>query len=382
VSAPPVLCQVCGARNGPDDELCRRCQHRLLVVSGVAAAVDDPEPDDEDGLDGSTLDEHLLERISVLEEAAKRTAETVRQLLDIVGKQEQTLLVAQTGLAALRELLEAKEVVARGEWSERWEAKMDAQLVALDRRERFLAARERIAALHRGDAGERAPRTSDFGRLLDDAEEAFAQSDVERAMAVLARAERLDPDNPELALYLAEARYAEGDAEAALAGFRRVLAARPDHFEALVYGGVLTHEAGDTPRAEDMLKRAVALYPDDFLPAFSLGSVLAAAGRLPRAAAYLEHAVRLDPMPQALYLLGNCLYEMGRATPAIRRLEEAVRADPGFEEAWYLLGLAYLDRRWRKKALDAFRRAQNLNPRKVRYQDLVRDLSRQGRRSA
>jgi cytochrome c-type biogenesis protein CcmH/NrfG len=70
---------------------------------------------------------------------------------------------------------------------------------------------------------------------------------------------------------------------------------------------------------------------------------------------------------------------MGRVTPAVKRLEEAVRADPGFEEAWYLLGLAYLDRRWRKKALDAFRRAQNLNPRKLRYQDLVRDLTLQGR---
>ena len=376
MSAPPVLCQVCGARNGPDDELCRRCQHRLLVVSGVAMVAEEADPDDDEGLEGSTLDEHLLERISVLEEAAKRTAETVRQLLGIVGKQEQTLLVAQTGLAALRELLEAKEVVARGEWSERWEAKMDAQLVALDRRERYLAARERIAALFRGERG------GDFDRLLDEADEAFAVSEVERAMAALERAERLDPQNPELALYLAEARYAEGDAEAALAGFRRVLAARPDHFEALVYGGVLTHEAGDTARAEELLKRAVALYPDDFLPAFSLGSVLAAAGRLPRAAAYLEHAVRVDPLPQALYLLGNCLYEMGRPTPAIRRLEEAVRADPGFEEAWYTLGLAYLDRRWRKKALAAFRRAQNLNPRKLRYQDLVRDLSKQGRRSA
>lgn len=365
-----MLCQVCGARNGPDEELCRRCQHRLLVVSGVAQVVDaEDEPDDEEP-EGHTLDEHLLERISVLEEAAKRTAETVRQLLAVVGKQEQTLLVAQTGLAALRELLEDKEVVAGGEWSERWEAKMDSQLRALDKRERFLAARERIAALHRGARGD------DFAHRLDDADEAFGLADVERAMAALEEAERLDPENPELALLLAEARYAEGDAEAALGGFRRVLAARPEHFEALVYGGVLTHETGDTDRAEEMLQRAVALYPDEFLPAFSLGSVLAAAGRLARGADYLEHAVRLDPMPQALYLLGNCLYEMGRVTPAIKRLEEAVGADPGFEEAWYLLGLAYLDRRWRRKALDAFRRAQNLNPRKLRYQDLVRSLTR------
>ena len=48
-----------------------------------------------------------------------------------------------------------------------------------------------------------------------------------------------------------------------------------------------------------------------------------------------------------------------------------------FEEAHHLLGLAYLDRRWTRRALDAFRRAQQLNPKKLRYGDLVRFLSGQ-----
>jgi tetratricopeptide (TPR) repeat protein len=367
-----MLCQVCGARNAPDDDYCRRCHHRLLVVSGAATLVEEEEPEGEEEGDSFSFDEHLLERISVLEEAVKRTAETVRQLVTAVGKQEQTLLVAQTGLAALRELLEGRGVVDRGEWSERWESKMDSQLLALEKRERYLAARDRIAALYRGD------REGDFRRLLEEADEAFGLFDVERAMAVLDAAHGLDERNPELALFLAEARYAEGDAEAALDGYRRVLEVRPDQFEALVYGGVLLHERGDVARAEELLKRAVALYPDDFLPAFSLGSVLAGAGRLARGAAYLEQAVALEPLPQALYLLGNCYHEMGRTTAAVKRLQEAVRADPGFEEAWYLLGLAYLDRGWRRKALDAFRRAQRLNPRKLQYQDLVGYLSGPG----
>ena len=46
-----------------------------------------------------------------------------------------------------------------------------------------------------------------------------------------------------------------------------------------------------------------------------------------------------------------------------------------FEEAHHLLGLVYLDRHWHKKALEAFRQAQLLNPKKMQYQDLVRYLS-------
>jgi tetratricopeptide (TPR) repeat protein len=124
-----------------------------------------------------------------------------------------------------------------------------------------------------------------------------------------------------------------------------------------------------------LLKKAVAEYPDAFLPHFSLGAVYAAHGDLTRAVAYLEQASQLDRVPQALYLLGNCRYEMGQAAHAIRSLREAVRLDPAFEEAHYLLGLAYLDRHWNKKALASFREAQRLNPRRLRYQDLVHFLS-------
>ncbi len=66
---------------------------------------------------------------------------------------------------------------------------------------------------------------------------------------------------------------------------------------------------------------------------------------------------------------------MGRAAKAIQCLQEAVRLDPAFEEAHYLLGLACLDRHWNHKALEAFREAQRLNPRRLRYQDLVQFLS-------
>jgi len=366
-----VYCQSCGARNSEDEEYCVRCHQKLLVVSGPLTVVEE-EGLDEDEEESFSFDEHLLERISVLEEAVKRTAETLRQLLGAVRKQEQTILVNQTGLAALRELLEAREVLDGEEWDELWESKMDFQLLALEKRERFVAVRDRIASLYGGD------ERRGFQARLDEAENAFTSFEVERAMAVLEEAHRLDRDNYELAFFLGETWFNEGEGEQAVGYFERVLEARPEHFEALVYGGVLRHERGDSAGAEELLRRAVQHYPDEFLPAFSLGAVYASTGNLARAVTFLERAVELDPLPQALYLLGNCCYEMGRLSPAIRRLQEAVHADPGFEEAWYVLGLAYLDRSWNRKALEAFRRAQRLNPKKLRYQDLVRYLSRGG----
>ncbi len=362
-----MYCQVCGAPNRDDQEYCVRCHQKLLVLSG--ALRDDEESYEESPEESFSFDEHLLERISILEEAVKRTAETVRQLLGALHKQEKNILINQTGLSALRELLEQKHFIGWEEWSDLWESKMDYQLLALEKRERFLAIKERIAALHHGD------KRKAFLQHLEDAEYALFAFDVERAVASLEAAFKLDRENYELAYFLGETHFNEGDTEQALVYFSRVLEVKPDHYEGLVYSGVIFYERGDHSRAEDYLKRAVAIYPDSFLPHFSLGAVYAGQGNLAKAVLLLERAVELDSVPQALFLLGSCYYEMGRLAPAVQTLQEAVRHDPAFEEAYHLLGLAYLDRHWTRKALEAFRQAQRLNPKKLQYHDLVRYLS-------
>ncbi len=367
-----MFCQACGAQNPDEQEYCGRCQQKLLVLSG-GVATDKQGFDEESEEEGFSLDEHLLERISILEEAVKRTAETVRQVLTALNKQERSILINQTGLATIRELLEQKRLLASDEWSELWEAKMDYQLLALEKRERFVGIKDRVGALYRGEKREL------FSQLLEDAEYALFAFDVQRALAALETAFKLDRDNYELAYFIGETYFNDGDAERALGYFTRVLAVAPDHFEALVFTGVIYHERGDTARSKELLESAVAKHPDAFLPSFSLGAVYAGEGSLARAATLLERAVEIDPVPQALYLLGSCLYEMGKLSEAIDQLRRVVRQDPGYEEAYHLLGLAYLDRRWNRKALDAFRQAQRLNPKKMRYQDLVRYLSGQER---
>ncbi len=363
-----MYCQICSAWNQTQSEYCRRCHQKLLVISGEYS-LEAQEAFDEHPEEQYSFDEHLLERISILEEVVRRTAETVRQSLGTLYKLEQKILVNQTGVTTLRDLLESKRVFGREEWSEIWESRMDYQLLALEKRERFSAVKESILGLYRGD------QRQQFQQYLEEAEYSLLAFDVQHAIHSLERAHELDPKNHELAFFLGETFFNDGGNEAAVGYFARVLAVKKDHFESLVYSGVLCHEQGESERAEDLLKRAVALYPEDFLPAFSLGAVYAAQGRLPLAVVFLERAVASEPLPQAFYLLGGCCYEMGKVGAAIRHLREAVRLDPGFQEAHHLLGLAYLDRRWYRKAASAFRDGQRLRPNKLDYPDLVELLA-------
>lgn len=364
-----MFCQACGAQNRDEDEHCHRCHQKLLVVSGESS--DGAKDLVEDLEESFAFDEHLLERISILEEVAKRTTESVRQLLGAVGRQERNILINQTGLETLREVLEGGGVLRREEWTDLWESKMDYQLLALEKRERFVAIKDRVGALYRGD------KRKLFHDFLDEAEYALYAFDIDRALSALESAFKLDHDNYELAYFIGETYFNEGAVGQALEYFDRVLEANPDHYEGLVYSGIILHERGAPERAEEMLKRAVELNPDSFLPHFSLGTVYNEQGRLSLAEIYLEKAVELDGVPQAYYLLGSCQYEQGKLGPAITSLREAVRHDPAFEEAHHLLGLAYLDRHWNRKALAAFRQAQRLNPKRMRYEDLIRCLSGQ-----
>ncbi len=363
-----MFCQVCGTHQADDVDHCGKCGHKLLVLSGMPSLVEETI---DSGEESFSLEEHLLERVSILEEVLKRTGETVRNILGALHKQEENILINHAGLVALRDLLEQKAIIGRDEWSQLWESKMDYQLLCLEKRERFGSIKDKITGLFQG------AKRKLFHQYLEEAEYALYAFDLDKAIVGLEAAFKLDKENYELAHFLGETWFNQGQTERALGYYQKVLEAKPDHYEGLVYSGVIHHQLGNNERAKLLLERTTQLYRDNFLPHFSLGAVLASEGQLAKAVVYLSRAVEIDAVPDAHYLLGSCYYEMGKLGPASEALAEAVKLDPAYEECYHLLGLTYLDRRWNQKALNAFRQAQQLNPKKMHYEHLVSYLSGQ-----
>src|SRR5438067_6679042 len=360
-----MLCQTCGALNDDEREFCSRCQNKLLVLSGVNSFEED-ESEDYEEEDDVSLDEHLLERVSALEEIIKRSAETIRTLVDAVGKHERAIFINQTGLLSAKELLEKKNLVSADELVELWESKMGEQMLALEKKQRFNERRDRIVSLFRGDKRER------FQQHVGEADGAFDAFDPDRGMRALEEGFKLDRDNYELSFFLGEMFFNDGNLDRAKSYLERTLEVQPDHFDAAVFYGVLLHERQDLKGAERWLRRAIQISQESFLPYFSLGAIYARKGKLLRAQKFLEKAVQLEPIPQAYYLLGTIFYEKGQLERAIKSLQEAIKLDPDFEEAIYHLGLCYLDRNWNRKAIECFQEALELNPNKMEYQQAVR----------
>ncbi|HEX8170113.1 MAG TPA: tetratricopeptide repeat protein [Thermoanaerobaculia bacterium] len=360
-----MLCQTCSAYNDDEREFCFRCQNKLLVLSGVSSFEEDELEEYEEEEDLS-LDEHLLERVSAIEEIVKRSAETIRSLVDAVQKHERAIFINQTGLLSVKELLEKKNVLTSDEVVELWESKMGEQMLALEKKQRFTERKDRMVSLFRGEKRER------FLLLVADAEAAFDGFDPDRGMKHLEEAFRLDRDNYELSFFLGEMFFNDGNLDRAKAYLERTLEVQPDHFDAAVFYGVLQHERQDLKGAERWLRRAIQISQESFLPYFSLGAIYARKGKLLRAQKFLEKAIQLEAIPQAYYLLGTIFYEKGQLERSIRSFQAALKLDPDYEEAIYHLGICYLDRNWNRKAIECFQEALELNPNKMEYQQAVK----------
>ncbi len=362
-----MYCQVCGLRNSDDEEFCARCNSKLLVLSGVGVVEETGEPPEE-----IPFDEHLLERISTLEDVVKRTAEAVKSLFESMSNLEKNLFVAHTGILALQETLERRGTVRAEEVVDLWESKMDERMQAVEKKDRFLERRDRIIARSAG------PDREGFLKKLRDAEFAILALDAGRGIRVLEELYRADRSNVELGFYLAETFFSAGELERASGYFKKILSVDPNHFEALVYSGIAASESGDTAAAEGALRRAIDRKPDAFLPHFALGTLCAHLSRWEEAEEQLTLALEAAPVPSAHILLGNVLRERGELSRAIQHFEEALRLAPESEEAVFQLGLCYLEKNWLKRALECFQQALEKNPRRLEYQEAVRLLERRG----
>ncbi len=365
-----MLCQICGTPNADERDFCIRCHTKLLVLSGQAD--EDLDASDELAIEAQeAFEEHLLERITSLEETVRQLSRAVGSALERLGQAEHELTVTHAGLEALGDLLESHDLISRTELMGGWERSVGRELLSQDLARRFRERAQRILA----HPAHPVRATGDFRRQLRALELALVAGDTELAQSRLDDLARLAPENDELWSFIGEMAFETGDLEAAQVAFRRVLQLRGQHYETLIYLGTVLSDLGAWEEAEATLRRALELEPDSFLARFTLGAMEVLRGRHAEALEHLESARELEELPQIWYLLGVSHLQLRHPGRAIAALRRAVELAPNFEDALYQLGLAYLRRGWTQLARDTFQQVLHLDPQRLQYQDTVRLLS-------
>ena len=301
----------------------------------------------------------------------RRLSRAVASTAQHLAQLEHNLTVAHAGVQSLGGLLETQGIVTRIEVVDGWERIADQELLSRDLSRRFKTYSDRILsqAVHSGHA------TEEFRRKLRALELALLGPDTGTARDLLTDLAALAPDSDELWSFIGEAAFQTGELEMARVAFGKVLELRGPQFEALVYLGAVASDLGLWPEAEDALLRAREMAPEAFLPHFTLGALKVVRGEHRAALTFLEESLTIEEVPQSWYLLGICRLELGQSGLAINALRRAVEIEPGFEDALYHLGVAYLRRGWTQKAMDVFQQVLRMDPQRLRYQETVRLLN-------
>src|SRR5213593_3202101 len=111
-------CQKCRAANPLGQEFCLRCGTRLmLVVQPPSARVETPET--------TPNEEHLLERLTMLENTLARLAERLEHGLKLLLRQSETAYTNHALVKSLIEILNECGVVDNGRLESMWRAECE-----------------------------------------------------------------------------------------------------------------------------------------------------------------------------------------------------------------------------------------------------------------
>ncbi|MEP6820534.1 MAG: tetratricopeptide repeat protein [bacterium] len=320
-------CQKCLASNPLGQEFCARCGTRLMIVVEPASAR-------YEGLEsGASNEEHLLERISALENRLGRLTEKLERGLDLLLRQAQNAHFDRALVKALVGLLTEDGMVEGDKleklWLEQVQKDAEEQLESERRDELRLQI---LASYHGKESGAFEQCINEGFLLIDDDQPG-------RGIRSLQRAAEMAEDNAALLYFVGEYFFKTGKTRRAGNYLGRAYELSPRDRRVSLLLGLTCADEGDVERAKQLLSSATRLGGSTFAAHYGLGRLFVAEEKWRSALQEFKLALASKASPEAHYALGCLYYQLSRDGLAARHLRKALELDEDYGEAFYMLGL-------------------------------------------
>src|SRR6476646_8406047 len=338
-------CQKCLAANPLGQEFCARCGTRLMIVVEPASARYERFDS------GGSNEEHLLERISALENRLGRLTEKLERGLDLLLRQAQNAHFDRALVKALVSLLTDDGMIEGDKlerlWLDRCQKDAEEQLETEHREELRLQI---LATYHGKEAAVFEQYINEGFLFIDD-------NQPKRGIRSLERAAEMSADNPALLYFVGEYFFKTGKTRRSRDYLARAYKLSPGHPRVSLLLGLTCADEGDVERAKELLSSATRLGGSTFAAHYGLGRLFIAEAQWREALQEFKLALASKASPEAHYALGCLYYEMSRDGLAARHLRSAVELDEDYGEALYMLGLLAERAGHKKLAEQYFRKA-------------------------
>lgn len=168
-----------------------------------------------------------------------------------------------------------------------------------------------------------------FARVYDFLSSLKIQGAYESAKQYYTEAQKLNPNNPEIALALARLEAAKGNIQGSQEQITRALTLKPNYTDAILFVVQLNVANNDIPNAIRAATAAAQTAPGVAPIWFELGLLYYAGGDTKNAVPALEKAIQIVPdYANAKYFLGLAYYAQKQTAEAQKQFEDLQKSNP------------------------------------------------------
>ena len=307
------------------------------------------------------MEEHLLERVTAIENNISRLIDKLEQMAELMLKGSRSAYFDHALLETLLTVLTESGIIDRRKLEAAWRERSnsDEGLEGSKRRRRELC--EKIVEEYKGDARE------ELARLVGEGLEQHAKGREAEGARVLERAAELSGGNLPLDIFLGEHFFRSGRAARARKYLSRAYDADSENELLRLLLGLACADAGDAERARELLSETQKSLGPSFAAHCALGLLSASASDWKTALSEFKRALAARAYPEAHYLVGLAQFDAGRFAAARASLKKALKLDDSYGAAFYLLGLAHAKLGEQEQAKRAFEAAAKAEPREPLY---------------
>lgn len=342
MSSVAHYCQRCLAANPLGTEFCTRCGTRLMIVVEPSAARYETSES------GTANDEHLLERISALENRIARLSEKLERGLDLLLRQAQNSYFDRALVKSLVGLLTDDGIIQGSRLERLWIDSCQKDAAHQEESERRDDLRLKILSAYRGDERAAFEESITQGFLL------IEEDQPARGMRLLQKGAELSPDNAPLLCFIGEHFFKTSKPNRARTYFEKAYEILPLDRRVALLLGLTCADEGDRERAKELLGCAMRLGASSFAAHYGLGRLFVAEQNWRKALQEFKLALASKASPEAHYALGCLYYQLCRDSLAARHLRKALELDQAYAEASHLLTLISQRARQKKTGEDHF----------------------------
>lgn len=335
-------CQKCRAANEPGTMNCWRCGTTLMIV------VYPPSVQHEEMVIPTYYEDHLLERVSLLELRLTQMTEKLSLALELMLKQSSTIQSDHTLVKSILEILESNGIanINRAERSNVITKHEFDEINKVGKTERKI---EEIIAVHH------TPNAELFIHLVKEGMRLLERSEEKQAFQMLDRAALLSPENIPLFLFIAENLFRAEKVAEAQKFLEKAYKIEPANPNVLLLLGAIYADAGKAEKSRRLLSLLANNPKFETIVNYIWGILAALEENWEEAIAAFRTALKTDESPELEYLIACCYLQIKSSKKAQTFLISATKKDTNFADAWFMSGIADANK---KSADEAMKKAQ------------------------